>query len=738
MGITGSSAAATAPAPAWTIMSTSEPTNFGPGSTGDRYAITVTNSGGAVAEGATDPIVVTDTLPEGVTATTIAMGPNATPAGEYTPCVLATLTCTFSGAVEAGDRLNVLVTVSVSPVAPGTVTNLATVSGGGAPAAATGEPTTGPTAVSPSPAGFGVQGFAASVTNADGSLATQAGGHPYAATATLALNTVSVGGGKFEPARDVKNVTVNLPPGFIGDPSAVPQCSPADYGEPGCPLDTQVGVATVVQSGVRELKAVYNMVPPNGVAAMFDFNIVNGIGVIVGRVRSSGDYGITTTASDVSEANQSGGIVGVSITLWGVPGDPGHDAQRGRECINSVCTASSGGAFSPEPFSGPVKPFLTNPTFCGPPLTTTLSTDSWLDPGNFASASSTTPTGPTGCGRLSFDPSLTVQPDSSATDSPTGLNVDLHVPQNENPSGLAEAELRRAVVALPQGVTVNPAAAGGLQACSSGQIGLASAAPANCPDASKIGSVEVETPLIEHPLPGSVYLAAQRDNPFNSLLAIYIAVYDPITGVVVKLAGHVEANAQTGQLTTTFAENPQLPFEDLKLDFFGGPRAALATPESCGTFQITSDLTPWSAPALSDATPSSFFTVGSGCLSGFSPAFSAGTVNPRAGAFSSFSVAFSRSDQDQDLSQLQVRMPPGLLGMLSRVPLCGEPQAAQGACSPASQIGHVTTGAGAGPSPVFLPEAGKPQDPAYLTGPYRGAPFGLSVVVPAEAGPFNL
>ena len=737
-----SPALAGTPAPSWTITSISEPTNFAPGSSGDRYAVTVANSGGTVADGASIPIVVSDTLPPGVTATAIAIGSNDTPPDEYTPCSLPTLTCTFSGRVEAGDRLNILLTVSVSPGAPGTVTNFASVSGGGATAASTEEPTTRPTVVSSSPAGFGVASFAASVTNADGSLATQAGAHPYAATASFALNTVAVGGGKFEPAQDVKDVMVALPPGLIGDPRAVPQCPPDEYaaleGTKRCPPDSQVGVATVVDSGPVQLVPVYNMVPPNGFPAMFEFTIINGSGVLLGRVRTGGDYGITTAAADVTEINQAGGVTAVSITLWGVPGDPGHDAQRGRECIGSGCKTLAGGGFTPQPFTGQVKPFLTNPTLCGPPLTTTLTTDSWLEPGNPVSAAATTPTGPSGCGRLSFEPSITVQPDSAAADSPTGLAFGLHIPQNQNPDGLAEANLRRAVVSLPPGMTVNPAAADGLQACSSAQVDLAGPGPANCPDASKIGSVEVDTPLLDHPLPGSVYLAAQQDNPFGSLLAIYIAVDDPITGVIVKLAGRVEANPRTGQLTTTFAENPQLPFEDLKLNLFGGPRAALATPASCGTFRTTSDLTPWAAPALSDATPSGWFDIDGACDSGFSPSFSAGSVDPRAGTFSPFGVTFARSDGDQELGGIQVQTPPGLLGRIAGVPLCPEPQAAEGTCAPGSQIGHVTVAAGAGSNPVFLPEAGRQEDPVYLTGPYEGAPFGLSVVVHAEAGPFNL
>jgi hypothetical protein len=228
-----------------------------------------------------------------------------------------------------------------------------------------------------------------------------------------------------------------------------------------------------------------------------------------------------------------------------------------------------------------------------------------------------------------------------------------------------------------------------------------------------------------------VYVAQQGNNPFNSLLAIYVAVADPETGVVVKLAGHVVPDPVTGQLTTTFDNNPQLPFTDLKLDFFGGPRAALVNPDACGSYTATSVLTPWSGtPAVE---PASAFEVNQGChVPQFAPSFVAGTVNNQAGGFGALSVTFARGDGDQNLSAIQVKTPPGLLGVLKSVPLCGEPQAAQGACGQESLIGHTTVTAGAGADPASV------TGQVFLTGPYRGAPFGLSIVVPAVVGPFNL
>src|SRR4029077_16729806 len=371
-------------------------------------------------------------------------------------------------------------------------------------------------------------------------------------------------------------------------------------------------------------------------------------------------------------------------------------------------------------------------------LTSVLAMDAWQEPGVFAKASSGMP-GITGCEKPDFSPTIAVQPESTSTDTATGLKVDLHVPQNENPEGLAEANLRDAVVTLPEGMTVNPSSANGREACSPAQIELHGPEPAACPDASKIGKVEIKTPLLDHPLTGSIYLATPYENPFGSLLAIYIAVYDPISGVVVKLAGHVETNPVTGQLTTRFDQTPQLPFEDLKVELFGGPRASLKTPDSCGLFTASTDLTPWTSPAEPDATPSSAFPIHQGCgAHGFAPSFAAGTSNNQAGVYTPFVMTLSRSDQDQAFSGVTLQTPPGLLGALKTVPLCGEPQAAQGTCSSASQIGHTTVGAGVGNEPVFLPQPGRQEDPVYLTGPYDGAPFGLSIVEHAEAGPFNL
>jgi len=588
--------------------------------------------------------------------------------------------------------------------------------------------------------GFGISSFDLSANNQDGSVDTEAGSHPYALTTSFSFNETIDAGGTTVPDGQLKDAEVDLPPGLIGDPTGIPQCSEGDLvntqtSETLCPGASQVGVITVTEPFGRFPFPVYNLVPPTGMPAQLGF-ADSGVPVHIDfSVRTGGDYGVSTSLRGIPQTFQ---IIGQSLTLWGVPADPSHDAQR-------VCP----GDVSPCSAASPEAPFLTLPTSCTGPLTTTIAADSWQAPGDYKSASSTTtdsngtPVGLDGCNNLDFSPTLTVQPDTTLADAPAGVDVILQVPQNENPNGLAEADLKNATVTLPAGVSLNPSSANGLAACTPTQIGLDNASQPSCPNASQIGSVQITTPLLPDTMTGNVYVAQQTNNPFGSLLAIYVTAQ--ADGVLIKLVGDVHANPVTGQLTTTFSNNPQLPFSDFKLGFYGGPLAALATPDQCGTYATTSDLTPWSSPGSGpDTTPSGSFTIDSGCVSGFSPSFTAGTQNPQAGAYSPFVLSFSRSDTDQDLSGLSVTLPPGMLAKLAGVAECSDAQLAAAAassgaaeqagpsCPAASQVGTVTTGAGPGSDSFFLPGR------AYLTGPYKGAPYGLAVIVPALAGPYDL
>lgn len=630
--------------------------------------------------------------------------------------------------------------------------------------------------------GFGVASFTSQATNQDGSLDTQAGSHPYALTTSIELNLIP--GTRTcpscsRPEGNVRDIVTNIPAGLIGDPAAIPECTQQQLAGhltiaegvnmPDCPAASQVGVLTVRGGQATGDYALYNMVPPRGEAAQFGINAREVNAFIDFKLRTGGDYGVTATSSNTSVLEP---LTGFTLTLWGVPADPSHDPQR--RCPGEGVPTSLYNPSCPGVSGAPLTPLLTLPTSCTGPLTTTLSVDSYQNPGQFLDYSYQSQDAPgdpvadmTGCSKLDFSPSITVQPDTSVADSPAGLSVDLHLPQNNDPlpaifgggnyapatgvdySPLATASLKDSEVVLPAGMTVNAAAANGLEGCSEAQIELKGPNPAKCPEASKVGTVEVDTPLEDHPLKGSIYVAqqgnagaAQGSNEFGSLLALYLTVDDPQTGVVVKLAGKVSANPLTGQLTTTFDEDPQLPFEDLKVNIFGGQRASLATPLACGTYTTTASEVPWSGTApvqLSSPLQITSGPGGSACAAaGFGPSFSAGSTNIQAGGFSPFTFTLSRNDGEQRLSTVATTLPKGLAGVLASVPLCGEPQASAGTCPEASKIGHVTVSDGVGPDPLRLPQSGKPQDPVYLTGPYDGAPFGLAIVVPAEAGPFNL
>lgn len=796
-----SPAAAAAPSPAWSISSTAMPTRFAPESSGNVYQLTIVNSGGAVAEPGVEPITVTDTLPAGLKATAIGAlqgKVNATgilgSEGEDSAgsCELATLTCTFAGAGEdlyPGRVISVYVEVEVQPGAEEVLTNTATVSGGTAIHSAS---TSDPTAISSSPAGPGAQDFTFESRQADGSPARQAGSHPYATTAGFFFNlvdAVQVGGGETKsglfPAQNGKDVEVVLPPGLIGDPRAVPACPPAlakAVPAAECPADTQVGTALVWFGGAKSEEMpngaggrfsapaiydelpVYNIVPQAGAPAEFSVVLGKAPQMIVARVHSDGNYTVATLSPDITETEQ---VLGVLVSFWGVPGEASHDSQRGLTCSPGGC------GFGGQPFTGlQPKPFLSNPTRCGQALQASLSADFWqtYESGLTESFVSEVASQPAllGCDKLRFQPTIeaTPNPYPATPDSPSGLNVGIEVPQAEAVNTLATPDVKDVTVTLPQGMTISPSSAGGLVACpatgpdginlGSGQLtplgadkldpqatekdesdSFYHAVPGHCPQGSQLGEVEVETPLLEKPLTGHIYLAqpgcdpcTEMDAEDGKMIGLYLEASG--FGVVVKLPGVVKTNRTTGRITSTFEDTPQLPFSDLRVKFKSGPRAPLSTPDSCGTYTTESDLTPWSAPETPDAKPLSSFTLQGCSPPAFAPLFAAGTTNNQAGAFSPFTMSLTRNDGEQSLNTIALRMPPGIAGMIAKVPQCGQVQANAGACPAASQIG--TTSVDAGPGPDAYHIEGK----VYLTGPYGGAPFGLSIVVPAVAGPFHL
>jgi hypothetical protein len=599
---------------------------------------------------------------------------------------------------------------------------------------------------------FGIEAFTIEALNAASTLDSAAGSHPYELVTRITLPHGEVKGIDGAAAL-AKDILAELPAGLIGNPTAAERCVTRLAEEDKCSGDSQVGLLKLRSAGEAPNtfeSQIYNMTPAEGQAARLGGEINLSTNAYIGAgVRTGDDYGINAGSFNLPTLTNP---FEFEIRLWGVPADPAHDSLR-------ACGEVQGCSVTP---GTPEKPFLRNPTRCGPQQAR-LEVETYDVPGLLFDREFAMPA-ITGCDELEFEPTLEVRPTSETADSPTGLHVDLHVPQTEDPNELATPDLRDATVKLPPGLTLNPSSANGLEACTSAQIGLTTpvgvtpihttAAPAACPEAAKIGTVEVDTPLLDHALSGGIYVATPYDNPFGSLLAIYIAVNDPESGVVIKLAGQVEIGAE-GQLTTTFRENPQLPFDDFKLDFFGGPRAALKTPPVCGTYTTTSTLTPWSAPesgppvTLSNGHQVTIAPGGGSCPTSAgqlpnNPSFEAGSESPVAGAFSPFVLHLKRNDGSQQFSSLTVTPPPGLLGKLAGIPYCPDSALAVAAgrtgveekgvpsCPAASEVGLVNVGAGAGPSPFYV------QGRAYLAGPYKGAPLSLAIVTPAVAGPYDL
>jgi hypothetical protein len=604
---------------------------------------------------------------------------------------------------------------------------------------------------------------------------TQAGGHPWALTTTIELANETLKHGEVVPAGESKDIVVNPPPGLLGDPQAAPRCqlSLVLAGNYRCPADTQLGVAKLRWFGGKDdLAPLVNLTPEAGQSAEFGLETEADVTVLLTGhvVRGASGYGLTVVSNEIPNIDQ---LVEAEVTFWGVPADPSHDSMRGLVCGGPVGLSECFGGGLPSGL--PPVAFLTMPADCAAgPETATARADSWEEPGSYKDAQATLPA-MTGCDLLQFGPSIEAQPDTLLADAPVGLGVNLKVPQVENPAASATPQLRDSVVTLPEGMSISPGIVDGIRACEesgpeginfegpeSEEIGLngePQLAAGHCPDASIVGTAEAETPLLGVPVKGHVYLArpgcggagqepcTERDALDGNLYQLYLelggtgALAD--TGVNLKVRGKVEANPATGQLTTVFENTPQLPFDELRIRLDGGPRAPLDNPAVCGPAVTTSAFTPWSAPGVTpegvsmpgtpDATPSSFFDV-AGCASppGLSPGFLAGTVTPQAGQFSAFTLSFSRQDREQYLSGIQVHTPPGLLGMLSSVELCREPAAAEGSCPEASRIGSTRVASGAGSHPFEIGGA------VYLTTGYKGAPFGLSIVTDAVAGPFNL
>jgi hypothetical protein len=608
----------------------------------------------------------------------------------------------------------------------------------------------------PAFADFGVETFTATAREEDGTIAERAASHPFALEVHLAMNTKAG-----EPDGTLRRIQIDLPPGLVGNPLAAPRCAKADFEagfSPRCPGSTQIGILRGIIAGLGQVSGpLYNLTPSPGSVGAFGLSI-NGEAVIE-QLQLSG-AGSDSAVRFEATLPPSLGIVDVEEVIWGTPAAAAHDPER-------ICQASDGGLIEGCASGAEPRSLLTLPSSCAGPLRSELTATSLGPPALSATATALShdaggnPRPLAACEVVPFDPRLTLAPDAPPL-APTGLHLKLGVPQYEG-APIAAANLFRLRLALPPGLSFNPAGAGWLQGCPAAAIGLRSAPgslppdfdpePPSCPPGSRLGTITVRTPLLDHPLGGLLYLAAPNDNPYGERFAIYLVIEDPAISTALKFGGSLEPDPLDARLTATIADLPPFPFSELELDFDAGARAPLANPSLCGTYTADALLEPSSSPAASALTRRPTFTLthaadGQPCPPPpserpIAPAFQAGTTVPLAGAETPLLIRLSRLDTDQHLGSFELTLPPGLLAATAGA-VC--PQAAIAAaraasgltetehpsCLPDSAIGSVQLGAGIGPQPLQLPGT------VYMAGPYRGAPYSLAIVVPARAGPFDL
>jgi hypothetical protein len=770
------------------------------------FRIQVRNLGDAAGS---EDLTVTDHLPDGVTITSLEWkGVFFDLTSSCSGVGTGTATCTMPGALAPfllpprGDRPGqltaeptgyaptLLVKVAVDPVASGQGTNEVTVSGGGSPGAADVDQV--PFSSTPSTFGIVPGSYLADVFDGpfpSGHPSRIAGTHPFEQRVNFDLNAVFLKRGSESTITShgiVKTVELTLPRGMIGNPEATPKCDPADFAargatgvSTGCPADTQVGTVNIqVQflgefgggDGPLSRVAIYNLEPPKGVAADFAFN---GGGYVQAHIYAepdpAQDYAIKTVTPNISSFET---VRGAEVTFWGVPGDPAHDKFRNypKETEDEKVIGAPWG-------SAPIRPLLTNPTDCGVANGgSRIRMDSYGDPGNFTPLTEwPDPLNVAGCDdpRFRFEPELTLSPTDAHAGAPTGLNVHLEVPQRDDVAvdakelyaeegdakGIATPPMKRAVVSLPEGMTLSPSAAQGLGSCSPEQIGLGTNSPVRCPDNSQYGTLTVHTPILPagNPPKGFIYIAKQGDNPFHNFLAIYLVVEEPERGILIKIPGRIDLDPATGRITTTFDDLPQFPVSDMEMTFKGGVRAGLVNPSTCGEKTISAEFFSWQDPTTPHTVTDHYDVTqkpdGSPCANSlgqrpFAPELEAGTVNPIAGDYSPFVFRLTRSDDDQEFSQLNATLPTGLGAKFAGVEICddaaiarAEARTAAGdgalersrpSCPPASEIGTTQVGVGVGVPLTYVP--GK----VYLAGPYKGAPMSMVVISPAVVGPFDL
>jgi hypothetical protein len=748
-----------------------------PGGSG-RLVVTLTNLGDAPLDATSTPLTIVDELPDGVEAVDFeAIGGVQDKAGPV-DCELEAadlLSCTFEDVLTSYESIELEIIANLTgepPVqgAPGKVS----VSGGNGPSASAVQEIK----VSPDATEFGIERFSSQVEEEGGGAAVTAGSHPFQLTTTVQLNTghyeaaSARSESSFEQAGQPRNLRFPLPAGFVGNVKSLPTCSlTAFYEKKGetanqCPDASAIGAISAEFAleplGVlRPAVPIFSLPPARGEPARFGFVIARVPTIIGTEVDPDNQYRVIATVRNVSQVPK---IVSSTLTIWGTPGDPRHDNARGWGCVYKVEDVGPCG----RPANLGEDAFLRLPVSCVTPLDFQAEAEPWsAPPGSLVERA--TVNGPTmsGCNQIPFEPEIAASPTSQATSSPSGFNVQVDMPNGGllDRNAIAEGQAKKVEVTLPEGMTVNPSQGEGLSACSPADLARETAGSApgeGCPDASKVGTVQVSTPVLAEEAKGSLYIAEPYDNPFGSLLAIYLVAKIPERGILVKQAGRIQLNPKTGQIVTTFDNLPQIPFDTFKLNFFAGEKAALAMPPKCGTYQMVSKFTPWNASDPDNPLPSEIierttsFTVNQGvnggpCPSGtppFKPGFSAGTTNNTGGAYSPLNLRLTRQDGEGEFSRFSVKMPKGVIGKLAGIPFCsdagiaaakartgpngGQDELDNPSCPAASQIGRTLVGAGVGPSLSYAPGR------LYLAGPYQGAKLSIVAIATATVGPFDL
>jgi hypothetical protein len=742
-------------------------------------AVTAENLGDATLDGALHPVTIADSLPPGLQAVGI-VGTEPGPQADYQrpraiQCSLASLTCSFHEGLAPFDELEARIAVRVLAGAAPVEANRVSVSGGDAPAASLSRPVR----INEESAHYAIEDWRFRAEEEGGGLTTQAGSHPFQVTGTVAFNQ----GPEEAPLDEVKpivepvalskDIVSKLPAGLIGDPVPIPRCTMTQFStevafiEDLCPQQTAVGVASVtvyepVTAGFANVTVpLFNLEPYFGEPARFGFLVPKvDVPVVLDTSLRDGpgeDYGVNVTSTNIT---QIAGLMSVRLTFWGVPNDPRHDNSRGWKCQYTTRGYGDeivGESCEPSKEAQPLG-FLTMPTACSGPLQSSTEADSWAAPDVFGEVPTSEPLQSLdGCNRVPFSPTSSTEPTTDRASAPSGLNFNLDFKDEglTSAEGIAQAQASKTVVKFPEGLTINPSAGVGLGGCTPAGYAaetIESVPGAGCPNDSKLGTVEIETPLLAQKIHGSIFIAQPYDNPFDSLVALYVVAKNPETGVLIKLAGRVEPNPATGQLTTTFENLPQLSFSHFNFHFREGQQAPLISPSTCGTYTSLAELTPRSDPTAI-LTEASSFTItkgydGGACPSGgvppFKPGIESGLINNNAGSYSGFYLHLSRTDAEQEISGFSTNLPSGLTGNLSGIPFCpeadieaarhktGAQEEASPSCPASSQVGHSLVGTGVGAVLAYVP--GK----LYLGGPFHGAPFSLVSVTSAVVGPFDL